>query len=399
MVEEALGRLTGCNEAEEVACEVAVGPGLRLRRARVAARRAAPRQRRRQDVAAVVADEVGAGAGLVGHRVEVVEALVEVEQRVGGTLTPQRWDVQPHAAIRDERAPLDETGGPVGSERRVDVGRTRGGDAADSAVWPLARGCAVHVGLLDVAGGVVHGDALEQREPRRPRDVLRAQGLGQVVPGDLGSERVEPGVARLEGLGQRRDGLVAAAVAATDREDGRVLEAERVVGGRIDVTEHPVQVLDDIEQSLDVLCLQFGVLHVREVTRLSEPALVEREPSEPGVEPVVHVRGPGTAPAVAGEDQGNRVRRVRASRAEQRVVDLGPVVRGQDEVLLHVLPWCRVVGRRTEVGTAEVGAEGGGSERDGAQRRHEATVHVWSPARTLSRRDSTSQPSIPATRW
>ena len=262
---------------------------------------------RGQDVAAVVADEDAVPAGAPRDRVlPVREPLLEGEERVGGALAEEHRDVEAAAVVDVPLgAVLPEEG------RHVLL-------AGDRAVRPGAGGGAlgergVHVRGQRVGRGRGGG---ERGGPGGADDLLGREALGQVVPGDLGGERVEDRLALEPQLLEGAEELVAAAVAAADRAQPRVAPA---------VLLHPVEVADQPHQAADVMALDVGVLDVGVAAALPEPALVEGEHAVPGVEELLEalrVGGARAAPAVAVHDERHLVVRGRGGWSEDRVADL-----------------------------------------------------------------------------
>ena len=154
--------------------------------------------------------------GRGGERVlPVGEALLEVEERVGGALAEQHRDVEP-AALGDV---------PLRAVLREELHHVLG--AGDRAVGPDAGGRALDQRLVDVGRqrvGRQRGGA-ERERPLGADDALGRQALVQVEPGDLGGERVEDRLALRAQRLERREELVAAAVAAADRAQPRVARA------------------------------------------------------------------------------------------------------------------------------------------------------------------------------
>ena len=202
----------------------------------------------------------------VGQRAAPVgEALAQREERVGGALSEQHRDVET-AAVADvpQRAVL--------AEERVEV---RG--ACRLAVGPLAgRGALGERGVDRGRQGVGGQGGRGQRGgPRRPHDVVRAEALVQVVPRDLGGQRVEDGLAAQPQLLEGAEELVPAAVAATDA-------ASRGSPGPSCRTQG--RPADQLDQLADVLPLVRRVLDVGLAAAGAEAALVEGQHAVPVVE-------------------------------------------------------------------------------------------------------------------
>ena len=294
------------HESQRERREVAAGEHLA---ARVGGDVDAGRVDRGQHVAAVVADEDAVPAGLAGDRsAPVVQALLEVEQRVGGALAEEHGDVEA-PTLRDvvpRAVPLEEL---------LHVRRTGDGQRA---VGPEARRRALDERLVD-RGRQRLGRQRGRGEGERPLgadDALRRDAAVEVVPGDLGGERVEDRLAVEAELLERAEELVPAAVAAADRAQPRVARS---------VLPHPALRRDQVDEGADVLALDVRVLDLGRATALAEPALVEGEHAVLRVEPLLErrrVRGARAAPAVAVQDHRHRLLGARAGGLEQRVADL-----------------------------------------------------------------------------
>ena len=218
----------------------------------------------------------------------------------------------------------------------------------------------------------------ERRGPGGADDALRARGSGQVVPGDLGGQRVEDRLALRAQLLERAEELVAAAVAAADRAQPRVARA---------VLLHPVELADEAHQPADVVALDVGVLDVGVAAALAEAALVEGQHAVPGVEEVLERRrvgGARAAPAVAVHDQRHPVpapARRPARRASSRS---------------HALRRARV-GDAAQAAVGDRGGAGRAARRGGGGGAREATVSAAAaravPAARAMRLMGTSQVS------
>ena len=155
----------------------------------------------------------------------------------------------------------------------------------------------------------------QDRQPHGPGGLLRREALLEIPPGDLRSERVEPGPPAVAKLGEGAGELVPAAVRPADGSD------QRITGPLL---RHPVQARDKIDELDHVAALVVRVHHVRDAGALAEAALVEAQYAEAGVEPRFErrrVRGPAAAPPMAVEDQRHGVLGRGGRRFEQRVAD------------------------------------------------------------------------------
>ena len=149
--------------------------------------------------------------------------------------------------------------------------------ARAATVGPLAGDRALDQRLVDVVGervGRQRGGAQRER-PLGADHAVGGDALREVVPGDLGGDRVEDRLAADPQRLERAEELVAAAVAAADRAEPRVAGA---------VLLHPAEVADQPDQAADVVALEVGVLDVREAAGGAPAALVEGEHAVPGVE-------------------------------------------------------------------------------------------------------------------
>ena len=292
--------------------EVAEGAARDRLRARVGGGADPRRVGAGQRVTAVVADEDALRAACVRERtVPVLETLLEREQVVGLALAEQHRDVESATGVG---VPLR----PVLREERGQIGLT-----GRRSVRPVTGRGAVGEALVHRRGVRVRAGGVEGGDPQRAYDAFRRQALGEVPPGDLGGERVEPGRSALHQVGERADELVAAAVGPADRADDRIVGDGRARG--VGVVRHPVEPGDEIDELRDVLTLERGVLDVCLAAALAEPALVEAEHAEAGVEPALERRRRRSAaatPAMAVEDERHLLRGRGAGRLEQRVADV-----------------------------------------------------------------------------
>ena len=161
-----------------------------------------------------------------------------------------------------------------------------------------------------------HRRGAQGQRPRRTDDAAGGQALRQVVPGDLGGERVEDRPAAQPQLLEGAEELVATAVAAADRAEPRVARPVLLDPGE---PRHPA------DQGADVVALDVWVLDVRVAAGLAEAALVEGDHRVAGVEEPLELRGvgrPRAAPAVAVHEHRDLVAVLGACRPEDRVADL-----------------------------------------------------------------------------
>ena len=228
------------HEPEREPREVAAGEHLA---ARVGGDVDALRVDRGQHVAAVVAHEDAVPAGLPRDRgAPVVQTLLEVEQRVGRALAEEHGDVEA-TTLRDvvpRTVPLEEL---------LHVRRT--GDW-QRAVGPEAGRRALDERLVDRRRQCLRRQPGrgESERPLGAHDALRRDAAVEVVPGDLGSERVEHRLALQTELLERAEELVPAAVAAADRAQPRVSWS---------VLPHPALRRDQVDERADVVTLDVGV--------------------------------------------------------------------------------------------------------------------------------------------
>ncbi len=247
---------------------------------------------------AVVADEVALCTGLIGKRlVEDVQALVQIEEVVRGSLTKQHGDVDLDALLR-------EVDGAVLVELGVQVGNTGSRLAEEGAIRPLASGGSPDLRLVDVPGEHVRSGRVEQCRPRGAGNTLGGETLGQVVPGDLRSQCVQSCPSLVRELVQRRHRLVAAAIAPADGPKDGVVGDGRARG--VGVVCDPVERGDVVDDDLYVLGLAGRILHVGQAPALSVAPLVDADHAEARIEHRLHVsRGRGGSapvPAVGMKD-------------------------------------------------------------------------------------------------
>ena len=302
-------------------------------RARIPRRRESRRYDARQRVTAVVPDEDRPRPGPGGQRVvEVRQPLVEVEQVVRDPLPEQHRDIQLAALRHVPRR-------PVVREERIKI-------APGLPCRPAAGRDQLHERRRHRGRQVGAAAGEEDREPERPRGLLRREALLEIPPGDLGRERVEPGPPAVPQLGERTGELVPATVRPADRPDQRITRP---------LLRHPVQTGDEVDELHHVAALVVRVHHVRDAGALAEAALVEAQYAEAGVEPGLErgrVLGPAAAPAMTVEDQWHGVCGRGAGGLEQRITD-------PDR--------CRRTGLRHRGDTA-VGDRDGGRGRDRERR-------------------------------
>ena len=272
-------------------------------------------QHRRQHVAAVVGDEDALPAGAA------VSACCQLA-RPCWRLNSESVVPCPNSTGMSSRRPWSTCHfGPFFAKN---VDHVLG--AGDRPVRPGAGGGALDERLVDGGRQRVGGSGggAQRERPLGADDALGRQALVQVEPGDLGGERVEDrlalGAQRLE----RRQELVAAAVAAADRTQPRVARP---------VLLDPGQARDQRDQAPYVVALVGRVLDVGLSAALAEAALVERQHAVPRVQPLLERRrvgGPRAAPAVAVHDHRHPVlarRRRPGGRASSRSAT-GAVVSG-----------------------------------------------------------------------